>query len=76
MTHKASNKMQKQPAIIFIVGLGHSGSTLLDMLLACQDYTIGLGEIDVILNKKTRSWFTSWFRPCIIITLILTISAW
>jgi len=37
--------------IVFICSLGHSGSTLLDLILGCNSRIRGLGEIDVLLNK-------------------------
>jgi len=36
--------------IIYIAGLGHSGSTILDMALGCNKNIVGLGEIIQILK--------------------------
>jgi len=38
--------------IIYISGLGHSGSTLLDMVLGVNEKAIGLGEIMPFLRRK------------------------
>ena len=38
--------------IIYIAGLGHSGSTILDMALGCHPEIIGLGEIYAVFNKE------------------------
>ena len=40
--------------VIYIAGLGHSGSTLLDMSLGTLPSVIGLGEIKTILDPRTR----------------------
>ncbi|MCD4795170.1 MAG: sulfotransferase [Bacteroidales bacterium] len=42
--------------IIYIAGLGHSGSTILDMCLGAHSKIVGLGEIYPVLTKvdKTR----------------------
>lgn len=40
--------------IIYIAGLGHSGSTILDMALGCHPDIVGLGEIYAVLNKKNQ----------------------
>lgn len=36
--------------IVYIVGLGHSGSTILDMALGCNKNIVGLGEVFQILQ--------------------------
>jgi len=38
--------------IIYIAGLGHSGSTILDMALGAHPKMIGLGEIYAVFNSK------------------------
>ena len=38
--------------IIYIAGLGHSGSTILDMSLGCHSNIIGLGEVAQILKAN------------------------
>ena len=45
--------MQKKK-IIYIAGLGHSGSTILDMSLGCNKNVIGLGEIMAYVRRKDK----------------------
>jgi len=40
--------------IIYIAGLGHSGSTITDMALGCHPNIIGLGEIYAVFNKENQ----------------------
>jgi hypothetical protein len=40
--------------IIYIAGLGHSGSTILDLSLGAHSKIIGLGEIFTLLDKDRR----------------------
>jgi hypothetical protein len=40
--------------IIYIAGLGHSGTTLLDMSLGTLPGVVGLGELKTILDNRTR----------------------
>ncbi len=40
--------------VIYIAGLGHSGSTILDMALGCHPEIVGLGEIYAVFNKKNQ----------------------
>ncbi len=40
--------------IIYICGLGHSGSTILDMSLAALPKVVGLGEIYTLFNEQGR----------------------
>lgn len=39
-----------QQKVILIAGIGHSGSTILDMALGCHPAVIGLGEISKVLR--------------------------
>lgn len=57
---------EKNPKLVFIAGLGHSGSTMTDLLLGAQEKFTGLGEIHVLLNKKTREKFLKKYDkyPC------------
>lgn len=41
--------------VIYIVGLSHSGSTLLDLLLGKRTGVISLGEVEHALNKKKKT---------------------
>src|SRR5690625_7208905 len=45
--------------IAFIAGMGHSGSTLLNILLGQFRQTISVGEIDKIINPITRETYLS-----------------
>ena len=40
------------PKIVYIAGLGHSGSTVLDMALGCHPKMVGLGEVEAILRAS------------------------
>lgn len=46
----------KSTSLVFIAGLGHSGSTIFDLLLGAQPGITGLGEVDVFLNEKKNDW--------------------
>ncbi len=46
--------MQKN-TIIYIAGLGHSGSTILDLILGCHSDIVGLGEIMPFIRRKDRT---------------------
>lgn len=50
--------------IIYIAGVGHSGSTVLDMSLSCADNVIGLGEIKTILDSKTSETHLKSYCSC------------
>lgn len=54
------------PSLIYIAGLGHSGSTLLDILLSSQPGITGLGEVDTLIHHEKRETFLKKFqkRPC------------
>lgn len=53
-------------SLVYIAGLGHSGSTLLDLLLSSQPGITGLGEIDVLINPQKRETYLKKFQkyPC------------
>lgn len=48
---KQSCKTVRHRKIIYIVGLGHSGSTVLDMLLTTSGKAVGLGQIWNVLRE-------------------------
>lgn len=50
--------------IIYIAGLGHSGSTLLDMSLGTLPGVVGLGELKTILDDRTRDNHYTSFCSC------------
>lgn len=45
----------KKKKIIYIAGLGHSGTTILDMILGVNDKIIGLGEIMAFVKRKDKA---------------------
>jgi hypothetical protein len=44
--------------IIYIAGEGHSGSTLLDLLLSTHPQVCGLGEVQMLVSDEKRSVYT------------------
>ncbi|MEA3452000.1 MAG: hypothetical protein U9Q83_08890 [Bacteroidota bacterium] len=44
----------KRKKIVYIAGLGHSGSTILDMILGSNSKIIGLGEIMNFVKRKNK----------------------
>ena len=50
--------------IIYIAGLGHSGSTILDLALGTNSSIVGLGEIYTILDKKRRDYHLGSLCSC------------
>jgi len=44
----------KKKKIVYIAGLGHSGSTILDMILGTNSRVIGLGEIMAFVKRKNK----------------------
>lgn len=57
---------KKTASLVFIAGLGHSGSTIFDLLMGAQPGVTGLGEMDVFINKERRDWYLKKFDkyPC------------
>ena len=53
--------MIDKPTVISIVGLEHSGTTLLDTILSCQKGAVGLGEAQQVLDDDFRQrYFARW----------------
>lgn len=50
--------------IIYIAGLGHSGSTMLDMSLGTLPGVVGLGELKTIMDDRTRDKHFSSYCSC------------
>jgi hypothetical protein len=46
--------MGSKKRVIYIAGLGHSGSTILDMSLGTITGVVGLGELKTLLDEKSR----------------------
>ena len=44
----------RPPTVVYIASLGHSGSTLLDLLIASHDQAIGLGEVKNLSSRPRR----------------------
>lgn len=42
--------------IILIAGIGHSGSTILDMALGCHPQVVGLGEVSKVLRTPLKDF--------------------
>lgn len=57
---------KKSFSLVFITGLGHSGSTLLSILLGSQKGFSSLGEINILIDKSRRNKYLKKFdkRPC------------
>lgn len=67
---------QKQ-TIIFIVGLGHSGSTMLSALLSCYKNVMAMGEVYCALGtKKTITTNHDKNRPCTCGKTLATCPIW
>jgi len=58
------HKESKRQKVIYIAGLGHSGSTLLDMSLGTLPGVTGLGELKTIMDDRTRDNHFSSFCSC------------
>ncbi|MBI3158311.1 MAG: sulfotransferase [Chloroflexi bacterium] len=50
--------------IVFIAGLSHSGSTLLDLLLGAHPRLTGLGELDKVLAFTPEQYAEERVMPC------------
>ncbi|MCA9641093.1 MAG: hypothetical protein KC492_10375, partial [Myxococcales bacterium] len=62
----ANNASVGPPKLVYILGLGHSGSTLLEMLLSSHPRLLGLGEVASLLTRGMRERHLSgpWPSPC------------
>jgi hypothetical protein len=58
-------KSNSKIKIAYVAALGHSGSTILDIILGTNPYLIGLGEISTLLNYN-NDWLLSknYFCSC------------
>lgn len=54
----------KKPTLVYIVGRGHSGSTLLELLLNRNDHVASMGEIDLLSLQLFRDENTRWIGRC------------
>jgi len=58
--------LKKPFSLVFIAGLGHSGSTLLSLLLGSQKDFSSLGEVNILIEKSRRNKYLKKYdkRPC------------
>jgi len=63
-----------KPAVIYILGTGHSGSTILQYLLAGRPNIIGLGEVRQLTDR--RNWRQGLVEPCSCGAAVETCSLW
>lgn len=50
--------------VIYIVGMGYSGTTILDLLLGCHPQMVGLGEIQLVVGQKYDRLFCADLPVC------------
>jgi len=50
--------------VIYIAGLGHSGSTILDMSLGTLPGVVGLGELKTLIDNQSRERHYSSLCSC------------
>ena len=55
---------EKEPLNIYIVGRGHSGSTLLELMLNRSANIAAMGEIDMLSLQQYRDHRTRWVGQC------------
>ena len=55
---------QKKPLLIYIVARGHSGSTLLELMLNRDSNIAAMGEIDLFNLQLFRDESTRWIGQC------------
>lgn len=48
--------------IILIAGIGHSGSTILDMALGCHPQVVGLGEVSKVLRTPLKDFKMKYYQ--------------
>jgi hypothetical protein len=53
-----------KPILVYIVGRGHSGSTLLELLLNRSAKVASMGELDLFTLQIYRNRNTSWLGTC------------
>lgn len=54
--------MTSRPKLILIVGLGHSGTTILDATLGCSPQVVGVGEALRTLSPSAPATGPNWHR--------------
>ncbi|GAB1259770.1 sulfotransferase family protein [Aurantivibrio plasticivorans] len=56
--------IRPKPTLLYIVGMGHSGSTLLELLLNRVDNVASMGEISLFSLQLYRDEKTRWVGQC------------
>lgn len=57
-------KQQSSPTVLYIVGRGHSGSTLLELLLNRNAGIAAMGELSLFSLQLSRDNFAPWVGQC------------
>ena len=57
-------KDERKPILVYIVGKGHSGSTMLELLLNRSANIAAMGEIDMLALQVYRDEETRWVGRC------------
>jgi hypothetical protein len=50
--------------VVYILGLAHTGTTIIDRILSCYPGVIGLGEVEHIIRKIDRQTIHNLSCPC------------
>ena len=64
VTDKNGGKALGKPTFVYIVGKGHSGSTILELLLNRSANVAAMGEIDMLALQIYRDHHTCWVGKC------------
>lgn len=64
LTDNSSASAQCEPTFVYIVGKGHSGSTILELLLNRSANVAAMGEIDMLALQIYRDERTRWVGKC------------
>jgi hypothetical protein len=64
VTDKNGSETVGKPTFVYIVGKGHSGSTILELLLNRSANVAAMGEIDMLALQIYRDHRTRWVGKC------------
>lgn len=64
MTYDTFQTPAESPTMVYIVGRGHSGSTMLELLLNRSRNVAAMGEIDMLALQIFRDEKTRWVGQC------------
>jgi hypothetical protein len=64
MPTEISELASEQPTFVYIVGRGHSGSTMLELMLNRSRHIAAMGEIDMLALQIYRDHKTRWVGQC------------